>query len=73
MLVVRDRLHHDRDGRPGPEDRCEARRCDPPAWPGLIALVVLLGIDPRRFASRLPAFVVAYAGDTLRATAAPRS
>lgn len=36
----------------------------------LIALVVVLGIGSRRYATRLPAPVAAYAGDTLWATAA---
>ncbi len=47
----------------------ETRR-NPPAWFALIALTVILGIGSRRFASHLPAFVAAYAGDTLWATAA---
>jgi hypothetical protein len=36
----------------------------------LIALVACLGIGSRRFASSLPGFVAAYAGDTLWALAA---
>ena len=40
------------------------------AWVALIALVVILGLGSRRHASRLPAFVAAYAGDTLWATGA---
>lgn len=39
-------------------------------WIALIALVVVLGLGSRRFASRLPGFVAAYAGDTLWALAA---
>ncbi len=39
------------------------------AWVSLILLVVCLGIGSRRFASRLPGFLVAYAGDTLWALA----
>ncbi len=47
----------------------ESRR-NPPAWLALIALAVILGLGSRRLASRLPAFVAAYAGDTLWATTA---
>ena len=36
----------------------------------LIALVALMGLGSRRFASRLPGFVADYTGDTLWATAA---
>lgn len=45
-------------------------RRHPVLWLGQIALVVLLGLGSRRFAAHLPAFVAAYAGDTLWATAA---
>ena len=39
-------------------------------WIILIALTVCLGLGSRRFASHLPGFVAAYAGDTLWALAA---
>ena len=40
------------------------------AWFALFVVVALLGIGSRRFGPHLPAFVAAYAGDTLWATAA---
>jgi hypothetical protein len=39
-------------------------------WIDLIVLAVVLGIGSRRYAYALPAFIAAYAGDTLWATAA---
>ena len=45
-------------------------RRKPMARLALIALVACLGIGSRRFASALPGFVAAYAGDTLWALAA---
>ena len=47
----------------------ETRR-NPLTWAVLIAMTVFLGIGSRRFASSLPGFVAAYAGDTLWALAA---
>ncbi|QDV37713.1 hypothetical protein [Tautonia plasticadhaerens] len=47
----------------------EKRRL-PLLWLAMIALVAVLAIGSRRFASHLPGFVAAYAGDTLWATAA---
>jgi hypothetical protein len=37
---------------------------NPLAWLALIFVVACLGIGSRRFASHLPGFVAAYAGDT---------
>ncbi len=42
---------------------------NPMARLALIVLVACLGIGSRRFASRLPGFIAAYAGDTLWALA----
>jgi hypothetical protein len=39
-------------------------------WLALIVVGILLGLGSRRFAAHLPAFVAAYAGDTLWATTA---
>jgi hypothetical protein len=47
-----------------------AIRRNRPAWLALIVMVVCLGLGSRRFASRLPGPVAAYAGDTLWALAA---
>ena len=45
-------------------------RRSPLVWLALIALVIPLGLGSRRYAHALPAFVAAYAGDSLRALAA---
>ena len=37
----------------------------PPIWLALIVVVVALGLGSRRFATHLPWFLAAYAGDTL--------
>ena len=39
-------------------------------WIALIAVAIVLGIASRRYATRLPEFLAAYAGDTLWALAA---
>jgi hypothetical protein len=46
------------------------RRRNPLVQINLIALACLLGIGSRRYAHALPAFIAAYAGDTLWALAA---
>lgn len=46
------------------------QRRDPIVWIALIALACALGIGSRRFALALPAFIAAYAGDTLWALVA---
>jgi len=46
------------------------RRRNPLIQIALIALVSVLGIGSRRYAHNLPAFIAAYAGDTLWALAA---
>ena len=48
----------------------QASRRNPIAWLALIALTAALGIASRRLSDGLPAFVAAYAGDTLWALAA---
>jgi hypothetical protein len=47
-----------------------ARRRNRALWIFLILLTVALGLGSRRYATSLPRFVAAYAGDTLWATAA---
>jgi hypothetical protein len=47
-----------------------ARRRNRALWIVLILLTVALGLGSRRYATSLPRFVAAYAGDTLWATAA---
>jgi hypothetical protein len=56
--------------RAGIREMRQQRRRVPVAWTGLIALAASLGIGSRRYAYALPAFIAAYAGDTLWATAA---
>jgi hypothetical protein len=46
------------------------RRRNPPVQIALIVLAVVLGIGSRRYGQSLPAFLAAYAGDTLWALAA---
>jgi Protein of unknown function (DUF2809) len=46
------------------------QRRNPLIWIVLIALVIPLGLGSRRYAHALPAFVAAYAGDTLWALVA---
>jgi hypothetical protein len=46
------------------------RRRNPALWIVLLLLTVALGLGSRRYATSLPRFVAAYAGDTLWATAA---
>lgn len=47
----------------------QSRRREPLRQLGLLALVIAMGLGSRRFGSRLPGVIAAYAGDTLWALA----
>ena len=59
-----------RGGRVGAMTAPATRRRPVVAWVALVGVVVATGLGSRRFRPHLPAFVAAYAGDTLWALAA---